>query len=88
MPLNGKERGLISINGGGACILLETSADKGTGIVKHYRIEKVTKPGGAVLKRKDILATSDKEAMQRAEQSADCPVCEVLRNGEVIGSVA
>ena len=56
-------------------------------IVKHYRIEKVTEPGGRVLKRKDILAASDSEAMKRAEQSHDCPVCDVLRNGQPIGSV-
>lgn len=58
------------------------------GSMKHYRIEKVTKPGGVVLKRKDILAASDQDAMARAEQSADCPVCDVLHNGKPIGSIA
>jgi hypothetical protein len=55
--------------------------------VKLYRINKVTKPGGAVLKKKDVLAPSDKEALQRAEESPDCPVCDVLRNGERVGSI-
>lgn len=56
--------------------------------MKHYRIEKVTKPGGLVLKRKDILAESDRDALARAAQSADCPVCDVLHNGKPIGSIA
>ena len=55
--------------------------------VKLYRINKVAKPGGAVVKQQDVLATSDKEAVQRARSSADCPVCEVLRDGKPIGSV-
>ena len=55
--------------------------------MKLYRINKVTKPGGAVLKKKDVLARSDKEAMQRANDSPDCPICEVLRDGQSVGSV-
>ena len=55
--------------------------------MKLYRINKVTKPGGVVLKKKDVLAASDKEAVQRAQQSDDCPVCEVLRDGQTIGQV-
>ena len=55
--------------------------------MKLYRINKVTKPGGAVLKKKDVLASSDKEALQRANDSPDCPVCEVLRDGQSVGSV-
>ncbi len=55
--------------------------------MKLYRINKVAKPGGAVLKKKDVLAPSDREALQRAEESSDCPVCDVLRNGERVGSI-
>ena len=55
--------------------------------MKHYRIEKVVRPGGAVLKKKDILAGSDREAMSRAEHSADCPICDVRKDGQVIGIV-
>jgi hypothetical protein len=55
--------------------------------VKLYRINKVDKPGGRTLNKKDVLANSDQEAMRRAEDSADCPVCDVLRDGRRIGSV-
>lgn len=57
------------------------------GIMKLYRINKVAKPGGAVVKKKDVLATSDKEALRRAAESSDCPVCEVLANGQPIGAI-
>ena len=55
--------------------------------MKHYRINKVTAPGGRTLKKRDILARSDHEAVQSAEDSPDCPVCEVLRDGNVVGIV-
>lgn len=55
--------------------------------MKHYRIEKVARPGGAVLKKKDILADSDREAIGRAERSADCPICDVRKDGQIIGTV-
>ncbi len=55
--------------------------------MKHYRIEKVVHAGGAVLKKQDILARSDREAMERAEHSADCPICNVRKDGQVIGTV-
>jgi hypothetical protein len=55
--------------------------------MKHYRINKVTKPGGIVLKKKDVLAASDKEAVQKAADSSDCPVCDVLRDGEHVASI-
>jgi hypothetical protein len=55
--------------------------------MKHYRINKVTKPGGTVLKKQDVLAVSDQAALQRAEDSPDCPTCDVLHNGEHIGSI-
>lgn len=56
--------------------------------MKHYRIEKVVRPGGAVLGKRDILAGSDREAINRAEKSPDCPVCEVRKDGEVVGTVS
>lgn len=55
--------------------------------MKHYRINKVTAPGGRTLKKHDVLARSDSEALKRAEESDDCPICEVLREGQVIGTV-
>jgi hypothetical protein len=56
--------------------------------VKLYRINKVTAPGGSVLKKKDVLAASDRQAIETARDSADCPICEVLRDGRQIGVVA
>ena len=55
--------------------------------MKHYRIEKVAQQGRDVLKKQDILANSDREAILRAEASDDCPVCDVRKNGQVIGTV-
>ncbi len=55
--------------------------------MKLYRVNKLTKQGGIVVKKKDILATSDKQAVQHAAESSDCPVCDVLRDGNKIGSV-
>ena len=55
--------------------------------MKHYRINKLAKPGGVIVKKKDVLANTDKEAVRTAAESDDCPVCEVLRNGEKVGSI-
>lgn len=52
-----------------------------------YRINKVTALGGPVVKRKDVLASSDRQAIERARESDDCPICEVLRDGRPIGAV-
>jgi hypothetical protein len=57
------------------------------GFMRHYRINKLTKPGGAVIKKKDVLAASDAEAVQGAAESDDCPVCDVLRDGQKVGSI-
>jgi hypothetical protein len=56
--------------------------------VKLYRINKVSRPGGHVLKKKDVLAASDRDALKRADESDDCPVCEVLRDGKAVGTIA
>ncbi|HVL77942.1 MAG TPA: hypothetical protein VM346_01515 [Sphingomicrobium sp.] len=55
--------------------------------MKLYRVNKLTKPGGLVVKKKDILASSDKAAVQHAADSPDCPVCDVLRDGQKVGSI-
>ena len=55
--------------------------------MKHYRINKVAAPGGKTLKKRDILAKNDDEAVQAAEDSVDCPICEVLSEGKIIGIV-
>jgi len=55
--------------------------------MKLYRVNKLTKPGGHVIKKKHILATSDGQAVEQAADSDDCPVCDVLRDGERVGQV-
>ena len=55
--------------------------------MKLYRINKVSKPGGMVLKKRDVLAVSDTDAVQKAVESPDCPVCDVLKDGQHVASV-
>jgi hypothetical protein len=55
--------------------------------MKLYRVNKLAKPGGVVIKKKHILAPSDKHAIDQAADSPDCPICDVLRDGEKVGSI-
>ena len=55
--------------------------------MKHYRINKVANPGGRTLKAKDILAAGDEQAVARAEDDDDCPVCEIYHAGKKVGAV-
>ena len=55
--------------------------------MKHYRINKLAKPDGVVIKKKDILARSDAEAVQQAAEDKDCPICDVLREGKKVGAI-
>jgi len=55
--------------------------------MKLYRVNKLAKPGGAVVKTKHVLATNDRQAVADARASDDCPVCDVLADGKTIGSV-
>jgi hypothetical protein len=55
--------------------------------MKHYRVNKLTKPDGAVVKKKDILAADDRDAVVRATNDDDCPVCDVWHAGTKVGSV-
>jgi hypothetical protein len=55
--------------------------------MKLYRINKLTRPGGAIVKKKDVLATFDTDALQSAADSEDCPVCDILKDGRTVGSV-
>jgi len=55
--------------------------------MKLYRVDKLAKPGGVVVKKRHILASSDSQAVKQAEDSPDCPVCDVLRDGETVGRV-
>lgn len=55
--------------------------------MKHYRVNKLAKAGGDVVKRKDILATDDKQAVQRVRDDPDCPVCDVYQGGQKVASI-
>ena len=55
--------------------------------MKHYRVNKVARTGGHVVKRKDILALSDKDALAVAARDEDCPICDVYQAGHKVGSV-
>lgn len=55
--------------------------------MKLYRINKLNKLGGIVLKKKDVLAVSDRDAVQKAADSEDCPVCDVLKDGKHVGTI-
>ena len=55
--------------------------------MKHYRVNKLASSGGRIVKKKDILANSDREAMRRADEDEDCPVCDVWQAGKKVGSI-
>ena len=55
--------------------------------MKLYRVDKLAKRDGIVIKKKHILAKSDQHAVQQAEDSDDCPICDVVRDGQTIGQV-
>jgi hypothetical protein len=55
--------------------------------MRHYRVNKVVEPDGEILKKKDILASDDLQAMSRAAEDEDCPTCDVYHSGSKIGSI-
>ena len=55
--------------------------------MKLYRIDKLTRPDGTLVKRKHVLAASDRQAVAEARDSDDCPVCDVLRDGKKVGEI-
>jgi hypothetical protein len=55
--------------------------------MRHYRVNKLARAGGEIVKRKDILANDDRQAVVRAASDEDCPVCDVWRDGEKVGTV-
>ncbi|MGZ8286938.1 MAG: hypothetical protein ACXW27_13240 [Allosphingosinicella sp.] len=55
--------------------------------MRHYRVNKLAKAGGDVIKRKDILANDDREAVARVQDDVDCPICDVWRDGQKVGSI-
>ncbi len=55
--------------------------------MKHYRVNKLAKPDGVIVKAKDIIANDDKEAVRAARADNDCPVCDVWQAGKKVGSI-
>ena len=55
--------------------------------MKLYRVNKLAKRDGVIVKKKHILARSDRDAVQQAEASDDCPICDVLRDGQTVGQI-
>lgn len=55
--------------------------------MKLYRINKLTKLGGIILKKKDVLASSDGDAVKKAAEDPECPVCDVLKDGQHVASI-
>ena len=55
--------------------------------MKHYRVNKLAKRGGVIVKKKDMLAPSDKQAVEQARADEDCPICDVWQAGQKIASI-
>lgn len=55
--------------------------------MRHYRVNKVAKPDGVVVKSKDTLAANDRQAIEAARADPDCPVCEIWHAGQKVGSI-
>jgi hypothetical protein len=56
-------------------------------LTRHYRIYKLDRPGGRIIKGKDKIAPDDEAALSEAEKDKDCPLCEVWRGAKRIGKV-
>jgi len=56
--------------------------------MKLYRIDKLAKRAGIVVKKKHILAPTDEAAVRHAEASDDCPICDVVGDdGKTVGQI-
>lgn len=55
--------------------------------MKHYRVYKLAEPKGRIVNGKDVLAEDDSDALDKAEQDEDCPVCEVWQGAKKVGSI-
>jgi hypothetical protein len=55
--------------------------------MKHYRVNKLASPEGDIVKRKDVLANDDKQALADAAADDDCPICDVWHAGKKVGSI-
>ena len=55
--------------------------------MEHYRVYKLDKPKGRIVRGKDMHAPDDVAAMHAACEDPECPVCEVWRGTRKVGSV-
>ncbi|HYJ29034.1 MAG TPA: hypothetical protein VEW25_01675 [Allosphingosinicella sp.] len=55
--------------------------------MKHYRVNKLARRDGPVVKTRDILAANHKQAVETAREDPDCPVCDVWHAGEKVGAI-
>lgn len=55
--------------------------------MKLYRVNKICPENGKILKKTDMLANNDRQAMRAAAESDDCPICDVWSDGIEVGSV-
>ncbi len=55
--------------------------------MKLYRVNKLAKPGGAVIRTMHMLAADDRAAVRDAREILDCPICDVLSDGRRVGSI-
>ena len=55
--------------------------------MKHYRVNKLAKPSGPIVKTKDILADSDRQAVETVRADPDCPICDVWHAGKKVGAI-
>lgn len=55
--------------------------------MKHYRVYKLDRPKGRIVKGKDVHAPDDSEALREARNDDECPVCEVWQGAKKIGSI-
>lgn len=55
--------------------------------MKHYRVYKLAAASGRIVKGKDLHAANEREAMRKAGDDPDCPVCEVWQGANRVGSI-
>lgn len=55
--------------------------------MKHYRVKKVSKPGGPTVRQRDTLAANDTQAIEAARMHPDCPICEIWRDGQKVAAI-
>ena len=67
-----------------ACCTIEAGLG---GDMEHYRINKLGRSDGSVIKKKDILARNDRDAVAVAAADPDCPVCDIWHAGKKVGTI-